>query len=112
MNPPSHLRNKAAGTFHFADQLFDSNANMDFEDGIDRPWFAPIAANDVGDFTITGNGSSSVVPTPRSSTLTLNGLVQIYLTVEISSMPEPLARAVKCLVSTWGASQPRVRVWV
>jgi Ca2+-binding RTX toxin-like protein len=69
-------------TFHFVDQLFQTDVVMDFEDGIDRLWFAPLSADDMSDFTITGNGTTSVTLALGANTLVLNGVAPISLTVD------------------------------
>lgn len=69
-------------TFHFADDLFQSDVVMDFEDGKDRLWFAPLAADEMGDFTITGNGTTSVTLTLGTATLVLNAVDPITLTAD------------------------------
>ena len=69
-------------TFHFADQLFQSDVVMDFEDCVDRLWFAPLAADEIDDFVITGNGTTSVTLVIGTNTLVLNGAAAISLTAE------------------------------
>ena len=69
-------------TFHFVDQLFQSDVVMDFEDGKDRLWFAPLAADEMADFTITGNGTGSVTLTLGAAVLVLNGAGPITLTAD------------------------------
>jgi Ca2+-binding RTX toxin-like protein len=71
-----------ADTFHFADLAFQSDVVMDYEDCVDRLWFAPLAADDIGDFTITGNGTTSVTLLIGANTLVLNGAAPISLTAE------------------------------
>jgi Ca2+-binding RTX toxin-like protein len=73
---------QGADTFHFADLAFQNDVIMDFQDGTDRIWFAPTAADDLSDFVITGNGSTSVVLTIGTNTLTLNGTGPIMLTAD------------------------------
>jgi Ca2+-binding RTX toxin-like protein len=73
---------QGADTFHFTDQAFESDIIMDFEDGIDRIWFAPLAADDMTDFTLSGNGTTSVTLTMGANTLVLNGAVPIVLTAD------------------------------
>jgi Ca2+-binding RTX toxin-like protein len=67
---------------HFADRLYETDVVKDFEDGIDRLWFAPTAANDIRDILPTGNGTSSVILTIRSNTLTLNGAGPINMAAD------------------------------
>ena len=55
---------------------------MDFEDGIDRIWFAPSVATNINDFSITGNGTSSVTLDVAGSTIVLNSTASLHLTVD------------------------------
>jgi hypothetical protein len=55
---------------------------MDFEDGIDRLWFAPAAADDLSDLNITGNGSTTVTIAVTSATVVLNSATAINLTAD------------------------------
>ena len=73
---------QGADTFHFADLLFENDIVMDYQDGIDRLWFAPAAAVDINDFLISGNGTTSVTLAIGTNTLTLNGLAPIILTAD------------------------------
>ncbi|MBA3911786.1 MAG: hypothetical protein C0524_18395, partial [Rhodobacter sp.] len=73
---------QGADTFNFADLLFENDVIMDYEDGIDRLWFAPLAADDIGDFAITGNGTNSVTLVIGANTLVLNGAAPINLTAD------------------------------
>ena len=73
---------QGADTFHFTDQAFENDVVMDYEDGLDRLWFAPAAADDLGDLTITGNGSTSITLRLGANTLILNGLAPIVLTAD------------------------------
>jgi Ca2+-binding RTX toxin-like protein len=69
-------------TFHFVDRAFEHDIVMDYEDGIDRIWFAPEAATGMGDFTLSGNGTTSVTLTLGANTLVLNGAAPILLTAD------------------------------
>ena len=73
---------QGADTFHFVDQLFQTDTVMDYEDGIDRLWFAPAAADDIGDLTITGNGTTSVTIALAANTIVLNSATVINLTAD------------------------------
>jgi Ca2+-binding RTX toxin-like protein len=73
---------QGADTFHFADLAFETDVIMDYQDGIDRIWFAPTAADDIGDFVISGNGSTSVTLTIAGNSLVLTGLAPITVTTE------------------------------
>lgn len=73
---------QGADTFHFSDVLFENDVVMDFEDGVDRIWFAPSTADDFSDFSITGNGSTSVTLTIGTNSLILNGFAPITLTTD------------------------------
>ena len=73
---------QGADTFHFADQGFQTDTIMDYEDGIDRLWFAPAAADDLSDLTITGNGTTSVTIALAANTIVLNSATAINLTAD------------------------------
>ncbi len=73
---------QGADTFHFTDRAFETDTVMDFEDGIDRLWFAPAAADDLGDLTITGNGTTSVTIAIAANTIILNSATAINLTAD------------------------------
>jgi Ca2+-binding RTX toxin-like protein len=73
---------QGADTFHFTDRAFETDTVMDYEDGIDRLWFAPAAADDIGDLTITGNGSTSVTIAVGSGIVVLNAATAIHLTAD------------------------------
>jgi hypothetical protein len=71
-----------ADEFHFADLLFQNDVITDFQDGIDRIWFAPAAADEFSDITITGNGSSSVTVSLGANSIVVNSVATIQLTVD------------------------------
>jgi Ca2+-binding RTX toxin-like protein len=73
---------QGADTFHFADQAFQTDTIMDYEDGIDRLWFAPAAADDLSDLTITGNGTTAVTIALAANTIILNSATAINLTAD------------------------------
>jgi Ca2+-binding RTX toxin-like protein len=73
-----------ADSFEYSALGFGHDTVTDFEDGVDKlKVYAAGVADDVSDFTITGNGTTSVVLTlnaQTSSTITLNGASAITIT--------------------------------
>ena len=73
---------QGADTFHFVDQLFETDTIMDYQDGIDRLWFAPVAAESMANLTITGNGTTSVTIAVAAASVVLNSATVINLTAD------------------------------
>jgi hypothetical protein len=65
--------------FVFANLTWGGDKILDFEDGLDILRFKRFLADDVGDFAITGNGTTDVILAIGSQTLELHGLKPIFL---------------------------------
>lgn len=65
--------------FHFDAPASGSDIITDFEDGIDKLSFSLAVADNISDFTITGNGTNAVVLTFGGESITLNGVAPITI---------------------------------
>jgi Ca2+-binding RTX toxin-like protein len=65
--------------FFFTSASWGGDQIVDFEDGIDILRFKTIIADDVKDFTITGNGTTDVLLAIGAQTLQLHGLKPIFI---------------------------------
>jgi len=68
-----------ADRFIFVDTAFGNDEISDFEDGLDKLSFALAIADDIGDFTIVGNGSTDVLISIGAQSISLHGMAPITI---------------------------------
>ena len=71
-----------ADIIRFTDADFGTDIINGFEDGIDHLSFGLAVADAISDFTVTGNGTATVVLTLGSNSVTVNGTGPITLTTD------------------------------
>ena len=71
-----------ADTFRFADLHFGKDVITDYQDGSDKLSFSSSVANSLGDFVITGNGTTSVTVAHGADSIIVSGAVAFTLAAD------------------------------
>ncbi len=69
-------------TFRFTDLHFGNDRITDFQDGLDKLSFATSTAKSFGEFSITGNDTTTIIVQHGVDTIVINSLTAIHLTAD------------------------------